>query len=140
MGNRRVEHLLNAVHVRSETGHDHPLPAAAHHPVKCRTDVSLRCREAGNFSVGGIDHEQVDTLFTESGESAQVRNPAIQRQLIELEVTRMQDEASWGTQGDRQGIRDRMVNRDELAFELTDADPVTVGDHALRDLPQVVFP
>jgi hypothetical protein len=33
-----------------------------------------------------------------------------------------------------------MVHGDELAIELADADPVAVGDDALRDIPQLVFP
>ena len=51
----------------------------------------------------------------------------------------MQDESGWGTYGDSQGIGNRVVHSDELALELADADLVTVGDDALRNVPQTVL-
>ena len=82
VGDSRVEDLLHAVDVGGEAGHDHPLPAGGEHPFESGADVSLRCRETRNFGIGRVDHEQVDTLLTEPGEGAQVRDPAVQRQLI----------------------------------------------------------
>ena len=51
----------------------------------------------------------------EPGEGPQVGDPAVQRQLIHLEVTGVQDRTRGGTDCDGQGIGNGVVHRDELA-------------------------
>ena len=85
--------------------------------VEHRADLALGGREAGHLGVGRVDEEQVDALFAEPGERAQVGEPAVERQLVHLEVAGVQHEA--GRRADRDGERvgDRVVDRDELEVE-----------------------
>ena len=139
MGDGCVQDLLNAVHVRGEAGHDDPLSAASEHALEGGTDVSLGCREAGHLGICRVDHEQVDALFPEAGEGAQISDSAVQRQLIHLEVTGVHDQTRGGTDCDGQGIGNGMVHRNELALELAEADLVAILDGALRDIAQLVL-
>ena len=50
-----VEHLLDAVHVAGEAGHDDPLGGLADHVVQHRADVALGGDESGHLGVGGVD-------------------------------------------------------------------------------------
>ena len=47
---------------------------------------ALERREAGDVGVGGVDEEQVDALFAEARERAEVGEAAVERQLVHLEV------------------------------------------------------
>ena len=114
MSDGRVQDLLHAVHMGGETGHDYALPATRQHSLKGRPDISLGCGEAGHLRISRVDHEQVDALFTEPGESAQVSDSAIQRQLIHLEVAGVQDQSGRGSYGNGQRIGNGVVDCNEL--------------------------
>ena len=49
--------------------------------------------EAGDLGVGRVGEEQVDALLAEPGERAQVGEPAVERQLVHLEVAGVQHHA-----------------------------------------------
>ena len=51
----------------------------------------------------------------EPGEAAEVGEPAVQRQLVHLEVAGVQDQAGAGPDRHRERVRDRVVDREELA-------------------------
>ena len=95
-------------------------------------DVALGRDEAGDLGVRGVGEEEVDALLAEPGERRQVGEPAVQRELVHLEVAGVHDHARRGADGDREGVRDRVVDRDELAVEGADALAV-----ALLDLERV---
>ena len=61
-------------------------------PVEHRADVLLGGGEARHLGVGGVGQEQVDALLAEPGERAQVGDPAVERQLVHLEVAGVQDQ------------------------------------------------
>jgi hypothetical protein len=134
-----VEHLLHAVHVAREARDDHPLLGAGDHALEHRPDLALRHDEARHLGVGGVHEEQVDALVTEAGEACEVGEPAVERQLVELDVTGVQDQPGRGAHGDRQRVRDGVVDREELALEVPVGNPA-----ALDDLDEVrgepVFP
>ena len=46
----------------------------------------------GHLGVGGVDQQQVDALLAEPGEGPQVGDPAVERQLVHLEVAGVQHE------------------------------------------------
>ena len=46
----------------------------------------------GHVGVGGVGQEQVDALLAEPRERAQVGDAAVERQLVHLEVARVQHE------------------------------------------------
>ena len=131
---RGVHHLLDAVHVRGEAGDDDALLAGVEHAVQHRCDVLLRRREPRDLGVGRVRQEQVHTLLAQAGERAQVGDPAVERELVHLEVAGVQHHARAGADGDREGVRDRVVDRNELEVERTEGDPVTLGDDLLYDV------
>ena len=55
---------------------------------------------------------------------------AVQRQLVHLEVAGVQDEARRGADGNREGVRDRVVDREKLQVERADLLPGAFGDLA----------
>ena len=79
--------------------------------------LALERRETGDVGVRRVDEEEVDTLFAEPRERAEVGQPAVERQLVHLEVAGRQHEA--GRRADRDGERvgDGVVDRDELEVE-----------------------
>jgi hypothetical protein len=130
-----VEHLLDPVHVGRETGHDQPLPAGGEDPVERGGDVPFGGGEAGHLGVGRVDHEQVDALLAEPGEPPQVGDPPVQRKLVHLEVAGVQHQTRPGPDRHGQGVRDGVVDRQELEVEVAEGDPFGVldatGDGAL---------
>ena len=73
--------------------------------------------EAGNLSVGGVRQEQVHALLAQVSEVAQVGDAAVQRQLVHLEVTGVQDLTRLGADVDSQRIRNRVVHGNELTLK-----------------------
>ena len=74
-------------------------------------------REAGHLGVGRVDQEQVDALVAEAGEAAQVGDPLVERELVHLEVARVQDQAGAGADRDGEAVGDRVVDGEELEVE-----------------------
>ncbi len=101
-------------------------------------DLPLADHDAGHFRVGGVRHQQVDAVRTEPGEAADVGQPAVQRELVHLEVAGVQNQAGRGADGDRERVRDRVVHREELEVEGADLLPCALGDLA-RDGGQAVL-
>ena len=112
-----VEHLLDAVHVAGKAGHHDPPRRRTEHLLDRRCQVALGDLETRDLGVGGVDEQQVDALLAEAGEGAQVGDPVVERELVHLEVAGVQDQARAGTDRDREGVRDRVVDGDELAVE-----------------------
>ena len=71
----------------------------------------------GHLGVGRVGEEEVDALLPQPGEGAQVGEPAVERQLVHLEVAGVQQGAARGAHGHGQRVGDRVVDRDELAVE-----------------------
>ena len=91
---RGVEHLLHPVHVRGERGHDHPAAAPS---AKIRSST-------GPISRSGVTNPGISALVesvssrstpcgAEPGEPGQVGEPAVERQLVHLEVAGVQHHA-----------------------------------------------
>ena len=59
---------------------------------------------------------------------AQVGDPAVQRQLVHLEVAGVQHGAAGGADEDGQGVRDGVVDGDEFAFERAELLDLALGD------------
>ena len=115
-----VQYLLHAVNVRGEGRHNDAAACVTENVRQHRTDVLLGRGEAGNLSVGGVRQEQVHALLAQVSEVAQVGDAAVQRQLIHLEVTGVQNLACLGADVDSQRIRNRVVHSNELALERTE--------------------
>ena len=90
-------------------------------------DVALGRDETGDLGVRGVGEEEVDAFLAQPRERVQVREAAVQRELVHLEVARVDDHARRGADGDREGVRDGVVDRDELAVEGADALAMALG-------------
>jgi len=106
------------VHVAGEAGHDHPALGVVEDALQHRPDLPLGNDEPGHVGVGGVDQEQVDALVAEPGEAGQVGQPAVQRQLVELDVAGVQHQTGGRADGHRERVRDGVVHREVLAVEL----------------------
>ena len=84
--------------------------------------------EAGHLGVGRVDQEQVHALLAQPGEGPQVGDPLVERELVHLEVAGVQHQAPAGPDRHRQAVRDRVVDRDELAVEGPEPLPASLGD------------
>jgi hypothetical protein len=86
--------------------------------VDGRADRALGDHEAGDLGVGRVDEEQVDTLLAEAGEGAQVGDPAVERQLVELDVAGVQHQSRPAVRmATARRVGDGVVDRDELEVE-----------------------
>ncbi len=114
-----IDDLLHPVDVGGEARHDDPLPfGAAHEPVQIRANLAFRRPYAGDLGVGRVAQEQVHPGVAQPRHARQVGGgAAVERQLVELDVTGVQDGARTGVDGDRQRIGNRVVDREVLAFE-----------------------
>ena len=117
VGGRGIQHLLNPVDVAREARHDHAAGRLADHLVEHRADGSLKRCEARDVGIRGVHHEEVDALLAEPREGAQIRQPAVQRQLVHLEVARRQHRARRRADRDRERVGDGVVDGDELEVE-----------------------
>ncbi len=133
-----VEDLLDAVHVRGEGRDDHALGGLAEEPVQGGADFLLGGGEARHVGVRGVRHEQVHAFFAQLGEVAEVGDPAVQRQLVHLEVAGVQHGAAGGAEEHGEGVRDRVVDGDEFAFERAELLDLALGD-GLGDRLDPVF-
>ena len=93
--------------------------------VDRRRDLELRGGEAGHFGVRRVGEEQVDTLLPQSGEGTQVGDPTIERQLVHLEVTGVEQGAGPGAHEHGERVGNRVVHRHEL--EVEGADPLALS-------------
>ena len=82
-----------------------------------RRELALGGGEAGDLGVGRVGEEEVDALLAQPGEGAQVGDPAVERELVHLEVAGVQHQPGGGADGDGQPVGDRVVDGDELAVE-----------------------
>ncbi len=112
-----VEDLLDPVNMAGEAGHDDPLGRCPEHLIDRRGQFLLGGGESGDLRVRRVDEHQVDALLAEPGERPKIGDPFVERELVELEVTGMQDQARRGTDRHGQGVRDRVVHRHELTIE-----------------------
>ena len=114
---RSVEDLLDAVDVTGEARDDHSSGRLAEHLLDGRDQIAFRHHESRNLGVRRVDEEQVEALLAETRESSEVGDPAVQRELVHLEVARVQDQAGVGADGDGEAIGNGMVDGEEFEPE-----------------------
>ncbi len=116
-----VEDLLDAVDVAGEARHDDALAGAREHLAQDVGDVALVRGEARYLRVRGVGEEEVDAFLAQPGERVEVREAVVQRELVHLEVACVDHQAGGRADRDGQGVRDGVVDGDELAVEGADA-------------------
>src|SRR5699024_6400243 len=102
-------------------------------------DVTLGRGEAGNIGVRRIGQEQVDPGLAQASKSSQVGDSAVERKLVHLEVAGVYGRAGAGLDRNGEGIGDRVVDRDELAFERPEVLLLACLDHIVRNVLQAVL-
>ena len=90
-------------------------------------DLALGRREAGDLGVRGVGEEEVDALLPSRAKARRSVSPAVERQLVHLEVAGVQQGAAGGAHRDGERVRDRVVDRDELAVEDAEQLPVALA-------------
>ncbi len=86
-----VDSCLDAVNVGGEGGQDNALLSASNEALEVGRNITLRCRNTGDGCVGGITQHEVNTLITIAGQGWEVRWTVIQRGLVQLDVTGVDD-------------------------------------------------
>ena len=124
----RIDDLLDPVHVRGEARHDHSAARTVEDLVEDRGDLALARDEAGDLGIGRVHQEEVDTLIAEPGEAVEVGHSAVERQLVHLEVARVQHEPRGSADRHGQGVGDGVVDREELQVEGAHREPLPLGD------------
>ena len=127
MGVCLVQDLLDAVHVAGEAGDDDPPRGGPEDGLDGRRQVALGGGEAGDLGVRGVGHEEIDSLVGQPREAAEVGDPAVEGELVHLEVAGVQDQAGLGPDRDRETVRDRVVDGDELAVERPEVRAVALA-------------
>ena len=109
-----IENLLHAVNVGGEGRNDNPSFTRCEDVGNDRANLALGGNEPGDLGVGGVNHEQVHSLLTQSGKRAQVGDPSVHGQLVHFEVTGVQNRSCWGGDGNGQGVWDGVVDGHKL--------------------------
>ena len=126
---RGLRDLLHPVQVRREARDDEPLVGMlAEQRAHGRADRRLRRREARPFRVRGVGEQQADATVAarDLAEQREVGAPAVDRREVELEVAGVDDRALGREERDREPVRHRVRDRDELAVDRPDAPPFAV--------------
>ncbi len=133
-----VQHLLHPVHVAGEAGHDDPLLGGREDLGEHRRDRPLAGHDAGHLGVSGVCHQQVDALGAEPREPAEVGQPAVERQLVHLEVTGVQDHSRAGPDADGQRIGNGVIDGEKFKVEGPERVP-GAGRHLRGDRGDAVL-
>ena len=131
-----VHDLLHPVHVAGEAGHDDALLGSREDVGQHRPDRALRHHDARHLGVRGVGQQQVNAVGAEPGEPAEVGQPVVQRQLVHLEVAGVQDDPGRRLDRDRERVRDRVVDREELQLPRTEgllSPPASTSTSTGRD-------
>ena len=92
--------------------------------VKGRSDRAFARRMASPFRIGGIGHHQKNPFVPKLRETAEIRHLAVNRRVVELEVTRMDNHAHRRLDGKPHCIGNGMVHTDKAHAETTHIDNV----------------
>ncbi|CAB4731483.1 unannotated protein [freshwater metagenome] len=114
---RHLDNLLDSVHVGGEGRQDDAALGSKEHGVEDRDDVALARDEARNLGVRAVDEQEIDARVAEAREPIEIGDPAVERNLIHLEVTGVQHHPGRRRDRDRHCVRDRVVHREEFDRE-----------------------
>ena len=90
-------------------------------------DEPLGARRAGALGVRRVAEEEVDPAIPDLGELADVGPAPVHRRVVELPVARVHDAPGLRVDDERDGVRDRVRDTDELDAERAELERVVVG-------------
>src|SRR5437879_7218712 len=117
----QVDDLRHAVDVRREGRDEDPAGRLPEDRLQLRTDAALRRRHARLLDVGRVREQEQHALGAEFPEPDEVGQPSVERRLVDLEVTGVDDGADGCPDRETDGVRDGMRHRDRLDDEGPDA-------------------
>ena len=117
IGHGSIDGSLHAVDVRGEGSQDDALLRISHQAFEVGWDIALGGGYARHGGVGGIAQHEVDALVAVTRQRRKVGRAIIQRGLVQLDITGVDDIAGRGTQHDAERIRHGVVNRPEANAE-----------------------
>ena len=135
-----VEHLLDAVHVRRERRDDDPLGRVARTPGPARDrSPAPGATNPGTSALVESTMNRSTPSLAEPRERAQVGDPAVERQLVHLEVAGVQHGAGGGVHGHGERVGDGVVHGDELALEPAERRGLPLAHLARHGLDAVLL-
>ncbi len=111
---RHVDRLLHAVDVRGERGDQDAAGALRDDLTERLADDALGAREPGPLGVGRVAEQKIDAAVPELGELADVGAQPVDRRVVELPVSGVEDAAGGGLDRDADGVGDRVRHAHEL--------------------------
>ena len=135
----RVEDLLDAGDVAREGGHDDAALERLHDLAERLADRALRGRVARVLGTGRVRQEAQDALLAEAGEDREVRQLAVDRGVVELEVAGVDDRPDRRAQGDAHRVRDRVADPERHDVERPDVDLVAGFERDERVVVELVL-
>ena len=123
----QVQHLLDAVDVRGEGGHDDAARRRREAPAERLAHQGLRAGVAGAPHVGRVGAEHEHALLAERGEARVVRLLVVDRLPVELEVAGVHHGAERRLDGQADAVGDGVGHADRLDREAPDDEPVPRG-------------
>jgi hypothetical protein len=119
-----VEDLLDPGDVAGEGRDDHPTVERLHDLAERLADRPLRRRVPGVLGASRVGQEADDALRAELREDREVRQLAVDRGVVELEVAGVDDHAAGRPQGDPHRVRDRVADPERDDAERPDLELV----------------
>ena len=135
----RIEDLLDPGDVAREGGHDDPAVERLHDLPERLADRPLRRRVAGVLGSGRVRQEHDDALLAELGEDVEVGQLAVDRGVVELEVTGVNDDPDRGPQGDPHRVGDRVADPERDDRERPDRDLIARLERQERIVVELVL-
>ena len=114
-----INSCLNAVNVRCEGSDDDALASSCNKTVEGCWDITLGCGNTWDVCICRVTEHEVDALITETRQRRKVGWTTIEWGLVQLDVTGVDDVASWSAQHDAKCIWNRVVNCPEACTEWT---------------------
>ena len=119
-----VEDLLDPGDVARERRDDHPAVERLHDLAERLADGPLRGGVAGVLGAGRVGQEADDALRAHLREDREVRELAVDRGVVELEVAGVDDHADRRPEGDPHRVRDRVADPERDDAERPDLELV----------------
>ena len=135
-----VDHLLEAVDVAGEHGHDHAALGVAELVDEGFADLALAHGVAGALDVGAFAQQGQHARVPRHGQGTQVGDLAVHGGKVDLEVAGMHDHACGTGNDQRAGAGDGVAYLDELDRERADLDLVPGLDGVHLNAVHPVFP
>ena len=95
---------------------------------------------AGTLGIGGVAHKSQNALCAQFREALQVDGVAVDRCVVDLEITGVDDGSRGGSDRQRRGVHYTVVGLNELDVKFAQCHNIAEGhDMELCGLQQVVF-